>query len=77
MKTTRNIAKRKILSTLTPFSPNFLRGFLVYRYNIYTQFIYPHNLYSMIIRLDDMQNLREMMVNYDWLSKEFLDEFFV
>ena len=33
------------------------------------------NLYSITRRLEDMQNVREMMVNYDELSNKLLDEF--
>jgi hypothetical protein len=47
---------------------NVLWGFLVNRLD--TKFIYLHNLYSMISRLKDMQNVGEMMVNWDRLSNK-------
>jgi hypothetical protein len=36
---------------------NVLRGFLINRYE--TKFIYPHNLYSMTSRLEDMKIARQ------------------
>ena len=50
---------------------NVLRGFLVYSYKHTNKFIYPHNLYnSRTNQLEDMQNVREMMINYDgWSNK--------
>ncbi len=35
-----------------------------------TKFVYPHNLYSMTSQLEDMQNVRKMMVNYDGLPNK-------